>query len=857
MNLRFIIVCVVWYCPVVLTAQQRYFFTQFTTREGLSNNTVNAIVQDSIGYMWIGTDDGLNRFDGHHFTIFRHRRADDNSLMSNHVQTIELDNRGRIWAGGRGQMGVSVFLPEEGSFKRIYFPDSIARNVSDIFCDRMGTTWVGTDNGIFKGKYGQDVLVQLPQAKDKQQGVYGTFMPVGNSFAEAPDHAGFWLSTTGGMNYYDYATQTFFNRKHNPDSIRIFTLNANRPLVIDNNGILWTSVRKDDIYWYFTGFDESGDSIIFQTDDVTLDQKGLINAFRTMVCSPDNQLWLGNLARTPTIFDVASRSFDYSLAGLYPGSLTNHTLSAAFFDREGNVWVGMEEGLYVAFNIYKDIDVGWLGEWDEFKTPRIKCVFQPDPNTLLLAANQSVYWYNKSDKSVTAYVLAPDGIHADEDTRWIGKKSADEVWVASFFGLYSFNLKTKTFKRELTDIPEQFAKLIRGNSFIRFVISDDEENVMIGCASGLYVQNKTRGYFQLLRDSTQKGPAGMIFDYCTRSAGGWWFSQPTSGQIRYLERPDGPLLEYRLAEKLPASPNSLFEDEQDRLWVASLSSGIMCIQLKNGTHVTYGVDEGLHSNCVYKVLSDGRDLYAITSGGLARYNSSLDRFERIISEFSLPNYDHRDVGHVGVDGRIYLFSQNIFYSIDPDAFTNVERDRRVLISSCSMMGKEVHLGKQVSVFEFGANDLRIAFTTLNFNPNVGVRYEYMLHGLDNVWHPTNGESEVFFSSLPHGKFEFRVRSDNGTGIFSEDYTAFSFEIQPPWYATWWFRMLGLLLVVLTTWLVTRAYNQRRLRKQQEEMRQLKALEEERMRIARDMHDDLGGGLSSIRIMSERAGKHHD
>ncbi len=846
---------------VSLHAQQRYFFNQFTSREGLSNNNVNKIIQDSTGFIWIATSDGLNRFDGHHFKVFRHQSDNPNSIPANNVGSLALDREGKIWCGGENWSCVAVYDPANNSFTRIDLQsETRALSVRDLFCDEQGTIWVATDSGIFRWNHATKQIENVCLRTDSLMKPTGTRVMYGGSFAKDKRGEGFWLSTNAGLNYFKYQSGEFQNSKNNPQAKKIFDIRITRSLVTDSRGMIWSNVPTKSKAWKWIGYDPLADSIIFETTDVDLDKSGIQNSFRSYSCSPQDDIWLGNNSRTPLIFHTATRAFDYSLVQLYPGSLTNHTLNTTYFDKSGNIWLGMEEGLYAAFSIYRGVEVNWLGEWDEFRTPRIKSMYQPDSTSLLFAANQQLHWWHRTTGITTSYPIRINGKTIEEDTRYVSRKNDHEVWVATFTSLYSFHLITKTFTDEFALLPPEWKKIIQVNSSLRHIFSSDSGDFFIATNIGLLVGNKQENTYRVVQLPGNTKENFLVTGYSKRSAGGWWFCDHNTSRLFYLEHVHDELHELLLPENFPITAHSICDDQAGSLWIGSLSQGLARLNISSGQCDYYSLQEGLHSNCVYKVLHDkDGEIWAVTSNGVARFNESLQRFEKIFNEYSLSDYSHRDVGHIGLDGRLYLFSQNIFYSLDTKNIAPDNRDKAVLISGVRVMDDEFSLTTEDALKELShlQNGLTFEFSALNFNPNNAVRYEYMLEDLHTSWQSTDGASYVQFSGLPHGDYIFKVRSDNGTGIFSEKFTSVAFTILPPWYATIWFRLLSVALLVLSTWVVTRAYAKRKMQKREEELEKIRLVEEERMRIARDMHDDLGGGLSSIRMMSESAQRRPD
>lgn len=838
-------------------SQRNYFFTHISKHEGLSNNAVRAIVQDSLGFIWIATSDGLNRYDGHRFKVFRHESKDSLSLPGNAVESICFDNQGNLWCGGSGWNCVAMLPIGEMTFRRFPFiGNTNASETRDIEIDPLGRVWIGTTAGIYVVLNGSEVAQEISTLQDKMELPVGTTVFPGNSIMNMPDNSGMWMITTAGVNFWDAEQDRFYNKKYNPNNDTIFNIKGCRSMTIDKNGILWTGSTFGKEYWTWFGYEISGKKIIHSSENAPSDSHVQRNNFQSITCGPGNLIWLGNNARKPLIFDANKYVFDTTLARVYPGSLGNQTLRATCFDRDGNIWVGTEQGIYLASKERQKASAQWLGEVSLFQKPRIKSIYPLNKNEILVAANQCVYRWNPEGQLLDTIWPILNGQTIKEDIRYLSRKNENELWLATFIGLYTYDLRTKKCADALTSLPEEWAKRLKINSVIQHVFSDHKGFHYICLAGGIYVFNPEKSFYKHFTPKNSIRTNTKISDYEPRREGGFWFCGSDENELFYvLENPDS-LYKLSLSLSMSFIVSTIYESPDNSIWLGSAHNGIIHISKTGELIQHYSLENGLHSNCIYKILeSKSGQLIVITSDGIARYNTSNNRFDRIFSSYALSDYIHRDVGCLDADGKVWSFSENIFYSITPEEIPALEQ-RDVKITGVKILNRELGFSEmlRLSALDYTENTISFDFSIFGFNPEIQPRYEYQLVEISNQWIPLHNSSSVTFTSLPHGSYTFRVRSDQSA---LDKFTEVKFEIRAPWYATLAFKIGAILLMSALVFLLVYFYTRQKIKAKEREFEKIRLVEKERMRIARDMHDDLGAGLTTIRIMSDNIGKQNE
>lgn len=823
----------------------RYYFDHLGTKEGLSCNTISDVIQDATGYLWIATIDGLNRYDGAHFQVFRNHLSDPGSLASNNVLSLEKDGQQNIWCGFKGSNRLSVYLAEKGSFENIFLNSSMATpyEVHDLWFDGDSLMWAGTNAGIFlfDVRNRKAVDIHFFNGGISPEDLAGDKVEF---FSPDTLHGRLWFAASGHPVYFDFRKKGFFK----PDGIRDWRT----PVVAaDERGNVWaTWMVKDGLYrWGF--YDPLTDSLYFTSHQPETDHSIITYSFRDLNVLSDHKIWIGNTARTPLIFDPVSRTFDYTLIREYPGALSNQTLTCSFYDRDGNLWIGTEDGLNVYFASRKAFDYWWLGSMDEFRKPRIKSVYYLGADTLVACANQRLYFITPSTGTISERCLIVDGDTIHQDMRCIVRKSAQEIYVATFGGLYSYNLRNSACRDEVPAFDPSLQPYLRTSSAIRHLIYIPGNGLYIVVPlHGILKREVFSGRSRLIPYTVSNADRMNISDICETDSGFW--IAPYSHETVYFFDTRLDSITRNVNNTIPGSESiSVCADRKNNLWIGTSSNGIVKLS-PGGKPDVFGIEEGLNSNVIYKILQDSSgSIWSLSSDGLAQFDTEHNRFKKIVSDFKLSQYFFRDAGLAAPDGKLYCISHHILYSLNPQRVQIPDRNKPVLITAMMVSGT----GRKIAAsnrFQSDENTVQFQFSVFNFNPNVKPVYYYRLAGAENNWLSTNSENEMSYHGLAPGTYRFEIRSDNGTGIPGDHLSTCSFEILPPWYRTTWFLALAFSMLLALGYLSARRYTVRKMNIQKRELEKFRAIEATRAAIAGDLHDDVGATLSSINIYSKLA-----
>ena len=848
--------------PHSALSKQSMRFKRFSIEQGLSQSTVESIVQDQSGLIWIGTEDGLNRFDGNDFTIFRNDIDDQNSLSNNNIWCLYVDRNGCLWIGTYSS-GLNRFDPETETFHRYLHdpedPGSISSDrIRSIIEDRDGNIWVGTrDGGLNQMDPDNGSFVRFSHDPDSANS-----LPSNNiRFVLPQDDGTIWIASNRGFSRFEPETGRFAHyRAGNPGSNSLIHDNV-RHIFTDSEGLLWISTvgglsRFDPRSLEFENYvhDENDPGSIGTNNlrKVFEDRRGrLFIATNTGVC----------------LFDPEKKTFTtYSHDPADPRSISHNSVRVIYEDKGGLLWVGTFGG---GLNIH---DPGT----DRFRHYRHD---PSDPNSL-------------SDPIIWSIVQGPEG------DIWFGTNRA---------GLNRFNRRTGEFSVH-SRVPEKRQDGRIGYS--RALLWDDDDRLWLTSAhDGIYrFDPSDESILRILHDPSDPNSIGdddLRHVYWDRD-GGMWFCLTSRGLDHYdPDRGTFTHFAHDPDDSLSISHDfttSIFQDSRGIFWLAT-RSGLNRIEFSRDTAVVsisgitrlyhdpedqqslsnsyilsmretrngdiwigtmqglsklrkedrdtpvftrYLIKDGLPNDVIYGILEDsGGNLWLSTNYGISCFDPETEDFK---------NYNTSDGLH-GNEFNTGTFCRTregtfIFGGVDgatefhPDSLSNSTFNSPIVLTGFNIFDKPAELERSISSTEeitlsHRDNYFSFEFASLDYSKPDRNQYSYILEGLDHEWTNAGNRRFAGYTRIPAGKYVFRVKGTNGDGVWSNDVASVRITITPPFWKTWWFITLVILSAAGS---IAGVITYR--------VKQLLAIERLRSKIAADLHDDIGAGLTEISIMGE-------
>jgi ligand-binding sensor domain-containing protein/signal transduction histidine kinase len=854
---RFILLsCVLLLLSGVLRGQGTdLIFRRIAHEQGLSQSLVLCMLQDHRGFMWIGTEDGLNRFDGCAFVTHRNDPVDTNSLSNSYIWSLYEDSHGLLWIGTWGG-GLNCYDPVRDTFVRYQHDPadttSIAHNrVTSICEDTAGCLWVCTAGGGLdrfdpatrRFTHMRSLLSALPQA-----GRNDLFC-----MTQSQDGA-LWIGTYfSGLIRIDAKNGTTRLFRHNPGNPRSLSDNRILSLCETADGDLWVGTWEGGLNLLHPA---TGDCERFMHHP---DDAGSLpgNIVRSLLKDDGGNLWVGTIGGGAAWLDRSRGIFTrYAHSPFVPTSLSDNVVTSIFRDAGGTLWFGTASGLSInapsahKFPVYRSM-------------PGIPGSLQGKRVYALCSDSLGSVWIGTEDAGL--HQLDPatgkirNFVHDPANPRslpynYVSALMTDtrgEVWVGTYGGgLARFDRSRGAFRRYVAD-PRNTSR--RLNAYISSLLEDRTGNIWVGTwIAGLALIDRDG---RILRTYAHGPDPGSLPDNDIRClaldrTGAVWVGTAKGGLSRYDPSSDR-FQDFGSGEKVSGGAGreyvqAIAEDHWGRLWLGTFGGGLTLFDPAHGTWSHYAVQQGLPNNVVYGVLEDRQHRFWLsTNEGISCCDPDRMTFRNYTrhdglqaDEFNFNAYSRSPDGALyfgGVNGVNVVMPDRVAENrhVPPVVFTGFRIfDRQMNTAVAPFAATEVTL-------DYDENFITIEYAALDYALPERNRYAYRLEGMDRGWVDAGARRSASYTGLAPGAYTFRVRGANNDGIWNEKGAALTLTVHPPFWQTFWFRFLvGAILLTGVLY----AYHLR--------VESLLKVERMRLRIASDLHDEIGSSLASIAVLAD-------
>jgi ligand-binding sensor domain-containing protein/two-component sensor histidine kinase len=844
------------------TNSERLSIKSYSTADGLAHNNVNRIVRDSRGFLWFCTREGLSRFDGYSFTNY----GIDQGLSSASVNGLLETRDGQYWVATAS--GLCRFNPKQRPLSvvqhrsptasnspraddpvfRAYFPDENAtsRYVLSLLEDRTGAIWCGTRNGLYRVDAAGDevrflwVDLGIPDYLESR-------------WIECllEDRAGsLWVGSRNGLyrRWPDGRFETYTTRDGLPD-------NGIHSLLEDREGCIWAGTLAGGACRLVPD-PAPGRNVVAR---VYSDKDGLPKWIYQLFQASDGSLWAGSNAGLIQFIATGDRNDFRFRKYAQPHGFSYHEVMSLAEDSNSNLWVGMNQGgaakiARSGFTTFGVTDGFFYGTTSIFES-RAGGLF------VIGAPDEGERSINRFDgeRFIRITPQFPKPIHGFS-WGWNQIFLEDHLgdwWMATHRGVCRFPKLTNP--EELAHTPAKAVYTTREGlaaDVILRLFEDSHGDVWISSVgegkrpNGLSRWERSTGIFYHYTEKDIQPRLDIYYasSFAEDRAGGVWIGfSGEGGLVRYR---DGRFTLFTTSDGVPSGQiRNLFVDSAGHLWAPTYRGGLCRIDdptAASPQFVTYTTADGLSSNEVSTTTEDrwGR-IYIGTGRGIDRLDLTTGRVKHYTTADGLPIGEIQAAVSDRSGALWFSFGSSLVRLIpelDPPAVSPP-----ILITGIGIAGEAQTISAlgqtEVASLELEAdrNQLQIEFVGLGFGAGEGLLYQYRLEGANDVWSQPNEHRTVNFANLAPGRYRFLVRAINADGVMSDPPAGFSFTILPPFWQRWWFVAIVAALVGLI------AYGPYRYR-----VRRLLEIERVRTRIASDLHDDIGAGLSRIAVLSEVA-----
>ena len=824
--------------PEQVTAQNAGIqFERYSTKDGLSQSSVLAILQDNEGFLWLGTYAGLNRFDGYNFKGYRHNYINTNNISGMHIRSIVQDTAGILLISTT--TGVNRFFTSTGEFVNFSHDpnDTNSLNNNMVYCtlkDRDGDIWLGTWGG------GLEKMERIPgNYNDEREAKFRFIHHVPGKgphsisslyiadITESEDGL-IWIATNNGLNIYDKRTNQFLVLHHDNTNENSLSLEDVCAVCSDKNGNIWVGTWEGGLNLYDRA---SGNFLHFKNnpnDNTSLSN----NIVMSLFCDQQGTIWIGTwggglnrvvYSKTPSADDITSSQISFQSFtnnNVDINSISGNSIYTIYQDNSGMIWAGTD---WAGLNKFKLHPTKFNHKYAEQKMQ----------NSLVSNIVYSLAWYKEN-----------------------------KVWIGTDEGLNLYDLQTDKF--ELFKSNPNNENTISHNH-VRTILIDKDEIVWIGTENGLNQYLPESNSFKRYNSIFSKGEKSIIISLYQSTTGEIWIGTYGEGLFRFDPR-TGNVERFRYNS---TDPNSLsddivwkiIEDNSGLLWIATAQGGLcrlnpnsglferfvhnpgdstslsndfvisllfdhndnLWIGTRNGLNKIedYTADtpffkhykDGLSSQTINGIIEDNNNqLWLTTTHGLTRFNPAKNSFSAYYTEDGLQGneFSINSICIDSVSGEIFVGGTNGFNMFFPQQISSNIPPPKTKIVDLKLFHQSVPVGdtidNRVILIEDIAYTNEITLThkeyiisfeyaALQFQAPFTIQYAYRLEGYEKNWNYVNNERIATYRNLPPGHYVFWVKAANKDGIWSDDPTSIRLYIKPPWWNMWLFKILAVLIFV--------------------------------------------------------------
>ncbi|MBN9382434.1 MAG: histidine kinase [Chitinophagaceae bacterium] len=786
---------------------QPYYFRHYQVENGLSNSTVFCSTQDKNGFLWFGTKEGLNRFDGYHFKLFN---SNTKLLGSDMIYCLFSDAGGTLWVGG--QNGLFVFDQQQEKLVRVI--DSLVE-INYIQTDDKGSLWFLCLNSAYRYNLITRQLKHFPQAQ------YCT------SICKADDGSIWFTTNNGYIERFNEAPETFttydiFSHSTAPSSRWL-----QRIRYAGNNRFLIATTDQG-LKSFDAATGDYKDVLTYNPDKTTIYVRDILQY------SP-GEFWLGTESGI-FIFDINTGSAtNLRKKSLDPYSLSDNAVYSLCKDSEGGVWAGTFFG---GVNYYSK-------QYSSFQK------YYPDnsKNSISGSAPREIcqdpynnIWIGTEDAGLNKLDLNTGAI-----THFIPSGASTDIAYTNIHGLLSVGneLWIGTFEHGLDVMDVRTGKVIRHymagpgphdikSHFVLSLIRTADGNLALGTSNGAYTYNKKTDNFTPIPGFPLNTFVAIVMQdhdgviWIGTHGRGVYYLDPATGHLGHIpgDATDGKSLSSSII-------NAIAEDSHHNIWISTEGAGLCRLSPDRKTFFTYTTANGLPSNFIFRFIEDNNnDYWVTTSKGLA--NMLKDGSIKVYTKANglLNDQFNYNSGFKDKDGRLYFGSVRGMITFYPNDFLRGGFAPSVYITGFQVGNTELKIDADRSFLKksiiftdkitlpYDQSSFSIDFAALCFASPERTEYSYVMEGLDKTWTYLNTNRKVYFTNLPPGSYTFKIKAAVG-GHWGDREKTLSIMVRPPFWATGWAWSAYALLIILLVWYIVRSYHRRMQIKKEKEIYEAK------------------------------------
>ncbi|HIP36426.1 MAG TPA: hypothetical protein EYG85_06195 [Crocinitomix sp.] len=795
---NYFILSFLFLCPILVFSQQKSIkFNSYGIEEGLSQSHVTAVVSDDYGYIWIATQDGLNKFNGYRFDILKQQLNDTNSLPNNYIHCVVKEN-GSLWFGtNRGLGAIDTKSKKIRKINRNNYPKLKGYIFTSLGFDTYGRLWALSE------KHGINVI----NIETKEIQVISNINTYSNFSSMYIDSSKIvWIGTKTGKILKSKPPYKTFTEVKNDNlelkaNINSFYQAKNKMIYVCTESGIYKIDKKDKL-------SVLGGVIELRYQNIS-----------SVLQESENKTWIGSVDFGLFLLvkeNGYEKLYQYKKNPYNKSSICDNHITHLFADESGCIWVGTQNGIS-KFDTYKQgfTSVTVSNNSSEGLIDHTVWSFNEDKyHQIYIGTKKDLTIYNPTKNKYYHYLRHENSNHY---LLSIYVENPNKIWCGYDDGLYILSIESPTNYRfkKITFINENDNKVR-----VYQIVEADSNNLWIGSRVGLSLVNKTDytyNFYNHTNDKNSLGEGSVKVIYRDLS-GKIWIVTSNKGLFNIIQTGNKDYYfkyySFKGYDESNGHITSILQTEKGYLWLGTYGEGLKKVNLKTKEAETFTELDGLSNNVIYGLLGDDLgNLWISTNKGLSRFNIKHKTFTNYTTNDGLQSNEFNTNAYFkSSKNNLYFGGINGFTTFNPNEIKINPISPKVIVSSLIIHSKDrdrannkyiSNIIDSVSIkLPYYQNDISFEFFTNHYSNPEENTFKYILEGYDEEYKLTE-ENKIHYMNLSSGTYEFRVFGKNPDGVWSEKPTVIRIVISPPFWLTWWFIILSIILITLFVYYIYR------------------------------------------------------
>ncbi len=793
------IILLLFSISLFLQGSERFYFSNLSLADGLSQITVVSILQDKKGYMWFGTRNGLNRYDGYNFDVFITNTEDNTTISDNHILCLAEDKNGNLWVGTNN--GLNRLDIATNKFKRFYSEtgksNTLSHNtVHTIFVDEDGKLWIGTEAGMD---------LYDPETESFRHILIGEKSIANRVNVISQKDNLFYIGTLSkGLIIYNFKTGEYHS----------YTTGTPQPFRLMSDQVKTVLIDKQENLWI--GTQSGGISVLRKGDDKFTyynQENGLTNNnVRSIAEAPDGNILIGTFNGLNVFDPQKDEITQYKEYGSKGGELSHYSVINVYFDRSQTLWIGTYAGGVCYYNRY--------GQKFHFFDPNLNRdgllgligpAVETSSNLYIATEGGGLLEMDKQTGLFRNYVMFEgiDMTYGKNIIKSIYLNGGHILCGTTYGAVYSFDISTKRFTL-IYNTKEQhsiygLSKSKRGDLVLGAVSTYGF--VMVspsGHSRDIFpVKGGDEVYFSDVRCFLEIEE--NVFLIGTRNNGLYYYDYNTYTLKQYKNTP--------LENDPDAIPEnfvtSIVKDKNGNIWVGTYGGGMSQLDLKRNKFTTYNTKNNLLSNNICTIVEDdNHHLWISTISGISDFDTETKAIKNYthangikVDEFTLHSglkLSNNDIIFSGNNGIVSFNPQRMIVNpnIPPVVLRSLSINNNLITPDDGTKVLQQRLDSQEEIIlNYDQSNISIEYSALSYVFSERNQYAYKLEGFDKEWNNVGSRRMAYYTNIPPGEYRFVVRGSNNDGVWNDEGTSIKIVVRPPFWKTWWAYTFYILFVV--------------------------------------------------------------